>query len=190
MTTLSTLNETLNTAADDRYLIRQNGIDYIQTRETLSAALSNARWVDNVDYLTGSRTIGSDGKDYKAVQPTGPSTTVQDPTTDVSETYWGEVSTISLEDFDNSLVTSGYQKLPNGLILQWGVQSPVSNGTTETRNFPIVFPNAVFTVNGSVGPSTSTNLMLAIETLNLQQFKFETSGTGGSSDVHWFAIGH
>jgi len=43
----------------------------------------------------------------------------------------------TLGDFGSS---SGYQKLPNGLIFQWGENS----STNATFNFPITFPNGVF----------------------------------------------
>lgn len=40
-------------------------------------------------------------------------------------------------DFTSSLATNGYQKLPSGLIIQWGTQSTATN----TVVFPISFPN-------------------------------------------------
>lgn len=46
-----------------------------------------------------------------------------------------------------SLADTGYQRLPGGLILQWGVTSAVNvlagtAGSTVTATFPIAFPNA------------------------------------------------
>ena len=45
---------------------------------------------------------------------------------------------VNLGQFPNSIGSSGYQKLPNGLILQWGYLA----ATNGTFNFPIAFPNA------------------------------------------------
>ena len=45
---------------------------------------------------------------------------------------------VNLGQFPNSIGSSGYQKLPNGLILQWGYIA----STNGTFNFPIAFPNA------------------------------------------------
>ena len=51
---------------------------------------------------------------------------------------------VALADFTGanvSLATNGYQKLPGGLIIQWGsVTVPVDSSATFT--FPIAFPNA------------------------------------------------
>jgi len=47
-------------------------------------------------------------------------------------------------DFVNSLGANGYQKLPNGLIIQWG-RAPV-NGNNA---FPIAFPNACVSISCS-----------------------------------------
>lgn len=49
----------------------------------------------------------------------------------------------SLQGANQSLITNGYQKLPGGLIMQWGTYGGGSHGVT--LNFPIAFPNAVLT---------------------------------------------
>lgn len=59
-------------------------------------------------------------------------------------------------DFGNSKGTSGYQKLPNGLIIQWGVGA-LTKTANITNNFPIAFPNACLVVaNAHRTTSTST----------------------------------
>lgn len=48
-------------------------------------------------------------------------------------------------NFSGSLVTNGWTKLPNGLILQWCQGTPLSgtqNGVVFSTNFPIGFPSA------------------------------------------------
>lgn len=56
---------------------------------------------------------------------------------------------------NQALSGNGYQKLPGGLIIQWGTS--VVGATTGTITFPITFPNSVFTVSGSPsGVATST----------------------------------
>lgn len=50
-----------------------------------------------------------------------------------------------LSAFTNSLASSGYQKLPGGLILQWGqIRASYTSQTTVPVMFPIAFPNACF----------------------------------------------
>ncbi|KWE51746.1 hypothetical protein WL76_17680 [Burkholderia ubonensis] len=48
-------------------------------------------------------------------------------------------------EFASSLVTNGYQKLPSGLIIQWGYTSVPANSLL-TVPLPIAFPNASFGV--------------------------------------------
>jgi hypothetical protein len=59
--------------------------------------------------------------------------------------------------FANSLGSSGYQKLPSGLIIQWGNTSVSSgsNNTTTSVSFPLAFPTACFSVTAT--QTTSAN---------------------------------
>ncbi len=54
---------------------------------------------------------------------------------------------INLNIFNTqSLAQSGYQKFPNGLIIQWG--RVTFGGTSATVTFPIAFPNAFWGIAG------------------------------------------
>lgn len=44
--------------------------------------------------------------------------------------------------WEKSLATNGYQKLPSGLIIQWGV-----TGASGTKTWPITFPNGALSVS-------------------------------------------
>ena len=48
----------------------------------------------------------------------------------------------------SSLASSGYQKLPSGLIIQWGTFTTSSSGFTNWT-FPVAFPNGVYQVFGT-----------------------------------------
>lgn len=50
---------------------------------------------------------------------------------------------VALGQFAASMTTGGYQKLPSGLIVQWGNNAV---GAPSTVTFPIAFPNACFSV--------------------------------------------
>lgn len=89
--------------------------------------------------------------------------------------------------FGSSLATSGYQKLPSGLIVQWGsIATSASVDTTVT--FPIAFPTAVYsgsctpntggfgTFNGSTVSSGIVNAWSAV-------------GTRVALSISWIAIG-
>lgn len=60
---------------------------------------------------------------------------------------WNAVGLASSDQFPNSLSISGYQKLPNGLILQW-VSAVVNASSSSRLTFPIAF-NTVYTAVAS-----------------------------------------
>jgi hypothetical protein len=68
--------------------------NFVQNRQDQMLAHINQRgiaaWSGDTEYEAGglSYVQGSDGVIYKSVAASGPATTTQDPTTDVSNTYW------------------------------------------------------------------------------------------------------
>ena len=100
-----------------------------------------------------------------------------------------------LTQFEVSLSTNGYQKLPNGLIMQWGSASGLS---TYTITFPIAFPNAcqsvVASAAGAGGP-TGSFVECNTPTLSSVQMFTLNGASGGGSQVQaralkWLAIGY
>lgn len=89
MSNMGTLNPTTQTTVGDIYLLRQGGIDYVQSREQLAASLANGRWIAEANYQQHTPVTGSNGLPYKAVQNSGVDLGGSvDPTTDTSETHW------------------------------------------------------------------------------------------------------
>ena len=61
---------------------------------------------------------------------------------------------IVLKDYANDFSSSGYQVLPNGLIIQWGEVSVSVSANTSTSysfTFPIAFPNACLQAYSTAG---------------------------------------
>lgn len=88
---------------------------------------------------------------------------------------------------NQSLAASGYQKLPGGLILQWGADVAGASPITET--YPIAFPNAVLYV-GIMATDTSVNNYAALHGLpTLTNFTYKKA-SGASTTQFWFAIGY
>lgn len=86
--------------------------------------------------------------------------------------------------FASSGANNGYQKLPGGLIIQWGRSTIPSSGIFV--NYPIPFPTLTYVVLlGSVG-ATATNIT-ANNYLN-NGFSFNASATT-VVDQAWAAIG-
>lgn len=58
---------------------------------------------------------------------------------------------------NQSLTTNGYQKLPGGLIIQWGSVAVPASTYTYTVTFPIAFPNAALSLATTQGADSSGN---------------------------------
>ncbi|MCP1307789.1 gp53-like domain-containing protein [Paenibacillus tyrfis] len=84
-----------------------------------------------------------------------------------------------------SKAINGYQKLPSGLILQWGT-ALISNSGAVT--FPVAFPNYVMHVYGQVETSVASQTV-GIGSYSNTQFMAWTV-TGPPQTIHWFAIGY
>lgn len=93
------------------------------------------------------------------------------------------------DEFALSAAVSGYQKLPSGLIIQWGGVTGVV-GADVTTSYPIAFPNAVLHVfvTGDYTPGSGAlayyNASTQGSTLN---FINRASSAVGA---RYFAIGH
>lgn len=97
-----------------------------------------------------------------------------------------------------SLATSGYTKLQNGLIIQWG-RANTSPSANVTLPFPIAFPNAVYSVvatNVVTIPDNNTFYAVSIDDPQLGSFnargRYLTNGGGlgaAQLDFSYIAIG-
>ncbi|UOF77004.1 baseplate wedge protein [Caudoviricetes sp.] len=124
--------------------------------------------------LSGSnitlQAVGSD-KIVSPVDGTNTATTFVIPTgTDAfvictANNQWGVYGTATLAGsplFASSKSASGYQKLPGGLIIQWG-QISAANGTGVTVSLPIAFPNGALAMTASHnGGGSSTSAVTAV----------------------------
>lgn len=103
----------------------------------------------------------------------------------------GKVPIANLAGFDNSLNSSGYQKLPSGLIIQWG-KSNTSNGTVNIT-FPIPFTSSCYNVSitENAASSWSTSLLTVYGATGISTTGFTTKALSwnGASFVNasgWF----
>jgi hypothetical protein len=97
-----------------------------------------------------------------------------------------------LTDKGNSLNTNGYQKLSNGLIIQWGVGPDVSN--PQEAVFPIAFNNIFSVVATRTEQGTDDNTTaggLRIIDYSTTKFHVDTVvGGSNKSRFTWIAIGN
>jgi len=83
-----------------------------------------------------------------------------------------------------SLTANGYQKLPGGLILQWGTVSIAAN-TIANYTFPISFPTSAFSVTGSgaaeVGNLSAQDNNPAISAISTTGFTLQNPGQAAAN---------
>lgn len=89
---------------------------------------------------------------------------------------------------NQSLSASGYQKLPGGLIIQWGYV----NDQSTTRNFPITFPtNCVSIVGNEVWDAyASGGEPVYVWVVSTSQFRIRQGSIPNNANIYWQAIGY
>jgi hypothetical protein len=97
------------------------------------------------------------------------------------------------DEFPASLASNGYQKLPNGLIIQWGLSSTSSAGT-NTISLPTAFSNTGYRISCSpLDVSVPNNVSCSPNSTTA----FNSSGWGPTASnarvttsFTWIAIGY
>jgi hypothetical protein len=91
---------------------------------------------------------------------------------------------------NQSLSASGYQKLPGGLIMQWGNVSPTANNVT-TVTFPTAFPTACVNVQLTIENATTSDVYTMRLNASPGTTDFVIRNSQGTAYVtYWFAIGY
>lgn len=125
------------------------------------------------------------------------------PVTPDSQTSEGHSHAINMDSFfDNSIVASnqllagnGYQKLPGGLIIQWGTAT-VGDDSAVTVTLPLALPTGGLLVSASyrginTTPTHGQTLYSATFLSNTQiRIGQATVGDYGSDPVFWFVLGY
>jgi hypothetical protein len=108
-----------------------------------------------------------------------------------SDTVTNGVYTTNFTGSNQSKATNGYQKLPGGLIIQWGTISSLGDNVSETITFPLAFPTAVVsfvaTAEGTSALSDVAYIFRSLTTTNVIVTQmFNSSNVGG----RYMAIGY
>ena len=103
-----------------------------------------------------------------------------------------------INDFLNLKSENGYQKLPNGLIIQWGCgvdqnASDYAQTNAQTISFPIAFPDACLNLSVYTH-STEISLDAMYQITSISKTNFKThlntlNNGGGLGKPYFFAIG-
>ncbi|SQN17040.1 Uncharacterised protein [Escherichia coli] len=106
----------------------------------------------------------------------------------------GENQVPDMSSFGNSLTANGYQKLPGGMIIQWGSFSVSPTGGsvgTVDITLPVAFPAACRSVNAliSTNDPSARSVGFDIGSTNRTKIRFTyTSATTNS--IYWMAVGY
>ena len=105
---------------------------------------------------------------------------------------WGGLQLGASAGFGSSLAESGYQRLPSGLIIQWGGGTTNSAGNYQAA-LPIAFPTqqirGLATTQGEANPA----LCISVFSLNTTAIDVRVRTLGGAAQtmlVSWIAIGY
>jgi hypothetical protein len=103
---------------------------------------------------------------------------------------------VNLGQFVSSIGPNGYQKLPSGLILQWGAAAIQANpsGFTTDITLPIAFPTSalqsIVQYGGNAPPTAANSLASTLPNLNSVRITaVNASGTVFATGVTWYALG-
>lgn len=101
------------------------------------------------------------------------------------------IYTTNFNGANQSLATNGYQKLPGGLIMQWGTYSGHGGWSTVNVTYPIAFPTGTLNVHTTIqaGQLGNTEGALTVSSMSTTGFT-STSGYSGTFSVYFFAIGY
>jgi phage-related tail fiber protein len=100
---------------------------------------------------------------------------------------------------NQSFGAGGYQKLPGGMILQWGYSATdITTEATTTITFPIAFPTAALfatAITRNTGANTNNNASFQEVSLSATQYAFFNQAAPSSQSLttngyRWFAIGY
>lgn len=174
-----------------------------QTMPALASVPVGAR-VEFFNAGTGNMTVANNGGDGSAIAVNAGarvSSLVLGPGDSlvlekVNAAYWaakgGSIQIGSSGAFGNTHSTNGYQKLPSGLIMQWGVASitTVNGSTSTTFAYPIAFPSGVYSLVATLDASVSDPTRIGIQNNTASVFSLGYSNTAiASRSVSWAAIG-
>lgn len=92
-----------------------------------------------------------------------------------------------------ALAAYGYQKLPSGLIIQWGITGSIAPGSSANQVLPVAFPNAalsaVATAAGAGTNGSAAGVGVGLSTTNITVYNWGSVLTYGAG-VRWLAIGY
>lgn len=171
----------------DFYTQTQSDARYLQKSANLSDLVNPATARTNLSVYSQAQTYTKTEVDAKTtVASTAQAQALSSNTVLISALRLAEAFKGSNQNFN---ISSGYQKLPGGLIVQWGL-TPSSNGTVQTATFPIPFPTTCLQIIGSMYAVASEARPFAIGAINASEYTFRTTAAAVSVGASYIALGY
>jgi len=96
-------------------------------------------------------------------------------------------------DFSCVKGSNGYTRLPNGIIIQWGVVGNIQGDEEITVNFNIEFPHLCFVVVATADVPFNIDQWATVRDINTTSFVARMEYYAGNKDdgtIKWIAIGY
>ena len=167
----------------DFYTQTQSDARYLQKSANLSDLTNTATARTNLSVYSQAQTYTKTEIDAKTTIASSAQTQAQ-TSNSVLLSPLG-LSTAFQGSSNQLLATAGFQKMPGGLIMQWGRAVIAVSGTTVT--FPTPFPNNTFAVVTTGVDSTGVAEVANLVTINLANF---SANATAAAIYHWVAFGN
>lgn len=172
------------------------------TNKTLTSPTINGGTISGITDLavadggTGRSTLTANavlvGNGTSGINSVSPSTT--DNVLISNGTSWTSAAISSIAGFDKLFAANGYQKLPSGLLIQWGLTSGVPADTTVTITLPIAFSSGFVYANIAVQDWSGGNEEMSTPFVGINGLSSftvrNTDGDTGINNYRWIAIGY
>lgn len=139
------------------------------------------------DASGNSGSIQVSGNDKLIVNADGSLVATVNPATGVRSNALATMQKFA-DEFGASLFGNGYQKLPSGLIIQWGGTGVIPGPGGLNITFPVAFPNVCFAVFATAAGLPSSPL--GVYGITKTSFGIDFYSGSDSANAFWFAIGN
>ncbi|QBR52705.1 hypothetical protein [Erwinia sp. QL-Z3] len=95
---------------------------------------------------------------------------------------------VNLGQFSNNTGSPGYQKLPGGLVMQWGTAAVPASGSAVVT-YPLAFSQGVVQMATPIDSSSTNNYRVGVDTSTLTTLTLRSTNTQNTTGVMWLAIG-
>jgi hypothetical protein len=90
-----------------------------------------------------------------------------------------------------SATANGYQKLPSGIIMEWGSVAACGSGCFDVISFPLAFPHNVFSVTTTIDTTSAVSAGVYVTGVTTSGANLDTNAGGATKyGAYWMAIGN